>query len=249
MGVCINLWTWKANGFLAPFRCQTDGLTGALLLPGPRPGPPPNPKRSIVPKREPQVHTPVSPSPVGLQLVPARHHRPVVLAPTGALAHLPVGEPAPGAARAHQPDADGVHHSLRSTPAKAGVFHHFTAVPMPFNALHAGPNSSSWPPGPFLPRGRPFLPQGLPDFPWLRNSEFVLHVWPCSPLPPPLFVFVPYMYRAESVHIQNMAHVVIIFCMNSWNSGRTDSRHSERAVECHEGVTLGKSRTNWSVNG
>ena len=52
MGVCINLGTWKAHGFLAPFRCQTDGLTGALLLPEPHPGPPPNPKKSIVPKRE-----------------------------------------------------------------------------------------------------------------------------------------------------------------------------------------------------
>ena len=51
-GVCINLWTWKANGFLAPFRYYTDGLTRALLLPEPHPGPPPNPKKSIVPKRE-----------------------------------------------------------------------------------------------------------------------------------------------------------------------------------------------------
>ena len=185
--------------------------------------------RAPIPQTNFSPHIPLSgPSRVGLQLVPARHHRPVVLAPTGALAHLPVGEPAPGAARAHQPDADGVHHSLRSTPARI---------------LLPGPRGRS-----FHGAGRSFH-KGCPDFPWLRNSEFVLRVWPCSPLPPPLFVFVPYMYRAESVHIQNMAHVVIIFCLNSWNIGRTDSRHSERAVECHEEVTLGKSRTDWSVNG
>ena len=47
---------------------------------------------------------------------------------------------------------------------------------------------------------------------------------------PPLSVFVPYMYRAESVYIPNMARVVIIFCLNSWNSGRTDFHHSEHTV-------------------
>ena len=104
--------------------------------------------RAPIPQTNFSPHIPRSgPSRVGLQLVPARHHGPVVPAPTGALAHLPVGEPAPGAARAHQPDADGVHHSLRSTPAKSRCFSPFTAVPMPFTALHAGPNSSSWPPG------------------------------------------------------------------------------------------------------
>ena len=89
--------------------------------------------RAPIPQTNFSPHIPRSgPSPVGLQLVPARHHRPVVLAPTGALAHLPVGEPAPGAARAHQPDSDGVHHSLRSTPAKSRCFPpfrcHFNAI-------------------------------------------------------------------------------------------------------------------------
>ena len=45
----------------------------------------------------------------------------------------------------------------------------------------------------------------------------VLRVYPSfSHGSPPLYVFVPYMYRAESVYIPNMARVVIIFCLNSW---------------------------------
>ena len=122
--------------------------------------------RAPIPQTNFSPHIPRSgPSRAGLQLVPARHHGPVVPAPTGALAHLPVGEPAPGAARAHQPDADGVHHSLRSTPAKAGVFHHSVAISMPFNAVSMPfaaiccaprrPEFFFLAPGPFLPRGRP----------------------------------------------------------------------------------------------
>ena len=94
--------------------------------------------RAPIPQTNFSPHIPRSgPSRVGLQLVPARHHRPVILAPAGALAHLPVGEPAPGAARAHQPDADGVHHSLRSTPAKAGVFHH--SLPFQCHSIRSTP--------------------------------------------------------------------------------------------------------------
>ena len=96
-------------------------------------------------------------------------------------------------------------------------------------------------------------PRPAPGFPggsgvcWRVPS--VLRVYPSFPHgSPPLSVFVPYMYRAESVYIPNMAGVVIIFCLNTWNGGRGASHHSEQTVGFHEGLTLEKSRTNWSVN-
>ena len=64
-------------------------------------------------------------------------------------------------------------------------------------------------------------PRPAPSFPggsgvcWRVTS--VLRAYPSFPHgSPPLYVFVPYMYRAESIYIQNMARVVIIFCLNSW---------------------------------
>ena len=96
-------------------------------------------------------------------------------------------------------------------------------------------------------------PRPAPSFPggsgvcW-RVPSF-LRAYPSLPHgSPPFYVFVPYMYRAESVYIQNMARVVIIFCLNTWNGGRGASHHSEQTVGFHEGVTLEKSRTNWSMN-
>ena len=64
-------------------------------------------------------------------------------------------------------------------------------------------------------------PRPAPSFPggsgvcWRVPSVF--RDYPSFPHgSPPLSVFVPYMYRAESVYIPNMARVVIIFCLNSW---------------------------------
>ena len=178
-------------------------------------------------------HTPVRPLPGGSAACscPAS-------SPRGSRPHRGIGTPPRGrtsAGRCTRSPAWPMVSIIHCAPRRPKPV--FFTIPLPFQCHSIRSTSARiLLPG---PRGRSFhgagrsFHKGCPDFPWLRNSEFALRVWPCSPLPPPLFVFVPYMYRAESVHIQNMAHVVIIFCMNSWNAGRTDSRHSERAVECH----------------